>query len=156
MNTVEKMLNPAAADFHMSGFYHSAYLHRMATCLPASNSWIMQGDEGSIDIRPGKKTRVYRAVDDEMVEHMIDAAQVGYPDEVDLTFPVDPNAHADALRHALGGNAGPAFDQITLTAAVLLWMLERVPTISDGLDIAREQLINQRALSVLQAAHDFA
>lgn len=156
MNTVEKFFNPANASLHISGFYHSAYLTRMATCLPAPNSWIIQGDEGSIDIRPGKKTRVYRPDDEEMVEIMLDAADYGYPDEVDLSTPVDPNAHADLLKQALHGEAGAAFDQIVLTAGTLLWMLDHVPDISTGIEIAKEQLINQNALAILQAAHDFA
>jgi len=156
MNTVEKLINPAYAPCHVSGFYHSSYLVRMADCLPAPNSWITQGDEGSIDMRPGKKARVYKAVNGEMIEHMIDAAEYGYPNEVDLSMPVDPNAHAAALKEALAGESCAARDQIVLTAATLLWMLDRVPSIADGLLIAAEQLDNGRAQSILQAAHQFA
>ncbi|MEO1165379.1 MAG: anthranilate phosphoribosyltransferase [Chloroflexota bacterium] len=156
MNTVEKLINPADAPYHVSGFYHSSYLIRMATCLPAPNSWITQGDEGSIDIRVGKKTRVYKAVGEDMVEHMLDASDYGYPDEADLSMPVDPNAHADALRETLAGKAGAAYDQIALTSAVLLWMLDRVPDIHAGLSIAKQHLDSQQALAVLQAAHQFA
>lgn len=156
MNTVEKLINPADAQHHISGFYHSSYLLRMATCLPAPDSWITQGDEGSIDMRPGKKTRVYQAVADDMVEHMLDAAEYGYPDEVDLSMPVDPNAHADALRKVLEGDTGPAYDQIVLTAGVLLWMLQRVGDIPTGIAVAKEQLDSQKALAVLRQAHQFA
>lgn len=156
MNTVEKFFNPANASWHISGFYHSAYLNRMTPCLPAPNSWIIQGDEGSIDIRPGKKTRVYRPDGEEMTEIMLDAADYGYPDEVDLSAPVDPNVHAEMLKRALNGETGAAFDQIVLTAATVLWMLNRVADIQSGIEIAKEQLINRKALAVLQAAHDFA
>ena len=103
MNTVEKLINPADAPYHVSGFYHSSYLNRMADCLPAPNSWITQGDEGSIDMRAGKKSRVYQAVDGEMVEHMLNAVDYGYPDEADLSTPIDPNAHATAIHSALNG-----------------------------------------------------
>lgn len=156
MNTVEKLINPANAPYHISGFYHSSYLTRMASCLPAPDSWITQGDEGSIDIRPGKKTRVYKATNGKMIEHMIDAADYGYPDEVDLSMPVDPNAHADALLEALQGNPGAAYDQIALTSGVLLWMLDRVPDIDAGLSIAKQQLDSRQALAVLQAVRQFA
>jgi sulfite reductase (ferredoxin) len=152
MNTVEKLINLASAPFHISGFYHGAYLARLATCLPAPTAWIVQGDEGSIDIRPGKKTRIYRAQGERMVEVMIDAADYGFPDEADLTTPIDPNAHAEQIRRALRGEPGGAFDQIALTAAVLLWMVGRVPDIHTGLAVARQQLINGQALAVLQAA----
>ena len=156
MNSVEKLLNPADAPYHISGFYHSSYLLRMAPSLPGETSWITQGDEGSVDMRLGKKTRIYKAVGDDMVETMIEAAEYGFPEEGNLAMPVDPNAHADALRRALGGEAGDAFNQIALTAAVLLWMVDRVPDIHTGLEISRQQLIDKRALAVLEAAHQFA
>ena len=156
MNTVEKLINPADAPYHICGFYHSSYLVRMADCLPAANSWITQGDEGSIDMRPGKKTRVYKAVDGEMIEHMINGVDYGYPDELDLSAPVDPNHHAEALRAALNGEAGAAFDQIALTTGTLLWMLDRAPDIAAGIEIAKEKLITKKALAVLQAANQIA
>lgn len=156
MNSVEKLFNPADAPHHVSGFYHSAYLNRMADCLPATNSWIVQGDEGSIDIRPGKKTRIYQAQGDEMVEFMIDAAEYGFADEVDLATHPDPNLHADAIRKVLGGEHGAAFEQTALTTAVLLWMLKRVESIHDGLAIASEKLSSGQALSVLKPKEPIA
>lgn len=156
MNSVEKLFNPADAPHHISGFYHSAYLNRMADCLPAENSWIVQGDEGSIDMRLGKKTRAYQARDKEMVETMINAADYGFPDEVDLAHHPDPNLHADTIRKALNGEKGAAFDQIALTTAVLLWMLGRTQDIHEGLAIANEILSSGRAISVLKAAQPIA
>lgn len=153
MNTVEKLINPADASHHISGFYHSSYLLRMAECLPAPNSWITQGDEGSIDMRLGKKSRVYQAVDEEMVEYMLDASDYGYPDEADLSTPVDPNAHAIAIRSALDGEQGQAFDQIAYTSGVLLWMLQHTPDIQAGIEVAKEELLNGGALKVLKFGH---
>lgn len=153
MNTVEKLLNPANAARHISGFYHSSYLIRMARALPGQQmSWIVQGEEGSIDIRLGKKTRVYRAVGDEMVETTIDATEFGYPDVVPLEAPNNPDYHAQQIQSALAGETGPIFDQITLTAATLLWMLEAVPDIPSGIDLAHDQLANGYALAVLEKA----
>lgn len=156
MNTVEKLINPADAKYHMSGFYHSSYIKRMATCLLGEVSWITQGDEGSIDMRLGKKSRVYKAVGDTMVETMIDAADYGFPDEADLSAPIDPNFHADAIRAALQGEAGDVANQIALTAAVLLWMVERVPDIHAGLAIAKEQLSNGQALAIINHSKQLA
>ncbi|GAB5494523.1 MAG: anthranilate phosphoribosyltransferase family protein [Phototrophicaceae bacterium] len=156
MNTVEKLINPADAPNHLSGFYHSSYLKRMATCLPAPNSWITQGDEGSIDIRPGKKTRVYKSDGETMIEHMLDAKEYGFPDELDLSMPIDPNAHADATLKALRGETGNTRDQIILTTGVLLWMFERVPDIHAGIDCARDTIDKGDALAILENAKQFA
>jgi anthranilate phosphoribosyltransferase len=154
MNSVEKLLNPADAHYHISGFYHSAYLNRLAVSLPAPVSWIMQGDEGNIELRPGKKTRVYKADGEEMREYMIDAAEHGFPDEADLALPIDPHAHAEKLLKALRGEAQDAANQIILSAGTILWMIERAPNIESGIAIAREQIASGRALAVLTAAKE--
>jgi anthranilate phosphoribosyltransferase len=91
-----------------------------------------------------------------MVETMIDAADFGFPDEVDLAAPIDPNVHADAIRAAFEGKPSAAANQIALTAAVLLWMVERVPDIQSGLTIAQEQLTNGNALAVLNRVKQLA
>lgn len=151
MNTVEKMLNPANAARHISGFYHSSYLIRMARALPGHEmSWIVQGEEGSIDIRPGKKTRVYRAIGDEMVETTVDATDYGFSEVVPLDAPNDAEYHAQHLQAALAGETGPVFDQIVLTAATMLWMLEAVPDIPSGIDLANSLLKQGHALRVLE------
>ena len=152
MNTAEKLLNPANARRHISGFYHSSYLGRMAEALPGSDSqWMVQGEEGSIDIRPGKKTRLYRAENGGLTEIMIDAADYGFNEVVPLDTPPDPQTHADIIRRILAGEAHEAVPQIVLTAAVLMWMTGATPDIAAGLEIARDQLRSGRAFVVLNA-----
>ena len=141
MNTIEKMFNPARAPLHISGFYHGSYLARLPHVLPGSrDNWIILGEEGSIDVRPGKKTRVFHAEGEEMVETVINAPDYGFETVVPLEMPNDPAAHAEALRHALDEASGPAFDQIQLTAATLLWMVQRVENIPAGLELAGQLL----------------
>jgi len=156
MNSVEKLLNPANAPYHISGFYHSAYLNRLAVSLPSPVSWVMQGDEGNVELRAGKKTRIYKADGEEMREIMIDAASYGFPDEADLSLPVDPHAHAELLLKALRGEAEAAANQIILSAGTILWMVERAPDIASGIEVAREQIKNGKALAVLEAAKELA
>ncbi len=150
MNTVEKLLNPANATQHINGFYHGSYLTRMALALPGtSRKWIIQGEEGSIDVRPGKKTRVYCTEGDQMVETVINANDYGLTNVVPLAAPNDPLVHATLLRSALAGEVGPIFDQIALTAGALLWMLDKADNIADGIERAREMLKNGKAQGIL-------
>ncbi|HEX2623057.1 MAG TPA: hypothetical protein VHL11_23010, partial [Phototrophicaceae bacterium] len=134
MNTTEKLLNPANAPRHISGFYHGAYLRRLASALPGSTAnWIIQGEEGSIDLRPGKKNRLYQQECDDMVEITINAADYGYTSEIPLDYPDHAETHAEVIRRVLDGDEHPATDQIVLTAAVLLWMLNAAPDITTAL-----------------------
>ena len=152
MNTIEKLVNPLDAPIHISGFYHGNYLRRLAPVLPGARvNWIVQGEEGGVDIRPGKKTRVYRAEAGEMVETVINAADYGFATETPLIEPADPVRHASELRRALSGQIGPAYDQIALTAAVLLWMVEAAPDIDAGLERASRILDAGSALELLEA-----
>lgn len=140
MNTSEKLLNPANATRHISGFYHGSYLRRLAPALPGTSiNWIVQGEEGGIDIRSGKKTRVYRQVEDDMVEIMLDAKDYGFPDIPEVDILNDPSQHARIIQSMFDGEAHPLLDQILLTAATTLWMLESVADIQTGIELAREQ-----------------
>ena len=152
MNTVEKLLNPADADTHICGFYHGSYLVRMAQALPAPVSWIVQGDEGSIDLAIGKKTRVYRATGNEMVETLVNAADYGFGEAVSLDTPPDPQAHAELLLAALNGQRGHVYDQIALTAGALFWMVGRTDSIEDGIEEARAHLGDGSAQAILHQA----
>lgn len=155
MNTVEKLLNPANAPLHIGGFYHSSYLKRMAPALPGTvQNWVVQGEEGSIDIRPGKKTRVYRANGEDMIETVIDANDYGLTAIQPLETANDPEAHATIIRNALAGEPGPAFDQIALTAAALLWMVNATPDIATGLSTARAILKRGQPLDIIKSARN--
>jgi anthranilate phosphoribosyltransferase len=151
LNTVEKLINPADAPIHINGFYHGSYLTRLATALPGSQSnWIVQGEEGGVDIRPGKKTRVYQAQGDVMVETMINSADYGFDEVVPLEAPNDPEFHARELRRALNGEHGAIYDQIALTSATLLWMIGAAPDIHAGLETARNVLDDGAAIAILE------
>ena len=151
MNTVEKLLNPASASIHISGFYHSSYLNRMARALPGTmQNWIVQGEEGSIDIRPGKKTRVHRVEAEQMVETTLDAAEFGLSEHNALEMPNEPEAHAAVIQRALTGEPGPAFDQIALTAATLLWMVGAVPEVASGLTLARDLMASNQVMKIIE------
>jgi anthranilate phosphoribosyltransferase len=151
LNTVEKLINPADAPIHINGFYHGSYLTRLATALPGIQSnWIVQGEEGGVDIRPGKKTRVYQAQGDVMVETMINSADYGFDEVVPLEAPNDPEFHARELRRALNGEHGAIYDQIALTSATLLWMIGAAPDIHAGLETARNVLDDGAAIAILE------
>ena len=150
MNSVEKLFNPANAPIHISGFYHSSYLKRMSQALPGtSRNWIMQGEEGSVDVRPGKKTRVYHADGDDMIETLIDAEALGYPNYDPLETPNDVKAHAKILRRVIDGERCPAFDQVVLTAGTLLWMVGGANDVQAGIEHAKSLILDGRVKQIL-------
>ncbi|HLA44725.1 MAG TPA: hypothetical protein VJZ27_14875, partial [Aggregatilineales bacterium] len=133
--------------------YHGSYLMRMAQALPGSRkNWIIQGEEGSIDIRPGKKTRIYQAVGDGMVETMIDAADYGFDEVIPLEMPNDAAAHARRIYQLLNDNpeSDPAIRQIILTAGVHLWMVDAVPDVRAGIERAKALIESGAVLAIIE------
>ena len=60
LNSVEKLLNPANAPYQISGFFHGNYIERLRAVQTGSRrSFIVQGEEGSIEMAVGRKTRVF-------------------------------------------------------------------------------------------------
>jgi anthranilate phosphoribosyltransferase len=149
MNTVEKLFNPADAQHHISGFYHANYANRLAEVLPGSgHRWIIQGTEGSIDFRPGKKTRVYQAAGDHMVELTIDAIKYGFDTPI-VNASFDVGAQALMTQSILDGQPCAGADSVAFAAGMLLWMVRKVEDVSEGVTIARSLLASGRVKQML-------
>lgn len=153
MNTIEKFFNPANAPRHISGFYHGNYLARLAPVTPGADlNWIIQGEEGGIDLRPGKKTNIFKAVGGTMQQTVINAADYGFTEHFPLEAPNNPAHHAECLKRILHNEPDPARDQIILTAGTLLWMLEAVDDIPTGLETADNILQTGKIHNLLKPA----
>ena len=95
-----------------------------------------------IDFRMGKRTRFYHPVGDDMVETVLDTTAYGFSETDALDFPPDVQRHADCLKRVLDGEPSTAFEQVALTAGVLLSILGRVPSVTEGIEQARTLLLN--------------
>ena len=150
MNTIEKLFHPLEAPNHLSGFYHGGYLQRLAPALPAaSHNWIIQGEEGGIGVRPGKKSQLYQADGDQMIKTIIDATEYGFDEIIDIEAPNDVAYHAEQIHTILSGKPHPARDQVVLTSAVVLWLLNVVPDVSSGVDAVRQVLADGHLINRL-------
>ena len=54
------------------------------------------------------------------------------------------------MRDVLGGDKGPRSDVVAINAAAALHVAERVDSIADGLDVARELMSSGAGLRVLE------
>ena len=150
LNTVEKLVNPANADWQVTGFYHTKYIdHVRAAQTGAQASWIVQGEEGSVEMRSGRKTRIYGQSADESV--ILNPEALGFAQRVAVEPDPDPAAHAAFNRQAVNKEDCPASDQVALTAGVILSLFGRSPDIPSGIEAARSALARGRAGAVLQS-----
>lgn len=150
LNTVEKLVNPANADWQVTGFYHTKYIdHVRAAQTGAQASWIVQGEEGSVEMRSGRKTRIYGQSADESV--ILNPEALGFAQRVAVEPDPDPAAHAALNRQAVNNEDCPAGDQVALTAGVILSLFGRTADIPSGIEAARSALASGRAGVVLQS-----
>ena len=80
LNTVEKLFNPANAPYQVSGFFHANYIKRIRSTQSGQKaSWIVQGEEGSIEMRPGRRTPIYGvSAQDDLI---LDTDSLGLPSQ---------------------------------------------------------------------------
>ncbi len=145
LNTVEKLVNPADADFQVSGFYHTKYINEMRDMQTGRiDSWIVQGEEGSIEMRSGRKTRIFGKR--LKIPVTLDPEELGFPQREAVSAGRAVAHHAALNLQALENRASAARAQVVMTAGVLLTLLGRSPSQAAGISAAEACLADARAL----------
>ena len=151
MNTVEKLFNPAGAPYQVSGFFHGEYLERLRVAQTGTRaSWIVQGEEGSVEMAAGRATRVF--AENESDDCVLDPAAVGLPQRERLTPAFDVAAHARLNMAAIAGEPGGASDQAAFSAGVMLALVGAAGDVADGLARARRAAASGAAQQRLEQA----
>ncbi len=148
LNTVEKLINPGDADYQMSGFYHTKYIDEMRSMQTGRiNSWIVQGEEGSIEMRSGRKTRIFGMNADSTLA--LNPAQWGFPLREAVPAGRQVTQHARLNLQALDEGKSPARSQVAMTAGVILSLLGRAESPETGISVAKDCLSSGRAGALL-------
>lgn len=157
LNSVEKLFNPANAPYQISGFFHGGYIERLRlTQTGRRASWMVQGEEGSIEMASGRKTHIYAEV--EQNDWILEPAELGLAERVRLELPPDIRQHVDLNLAVLSGQHDeritPAADQVALSAAAILTLLGAQPSLATAVDQVRHLLRTgavQQCLTRVQA-----
>jgi anthranilate phosphoribosyltransferase len=154
LNTVEKLLNPAQAPYQISGFFHANYIERIrSTQTGTLASWMVQGEEGSIEMAAGRRTHIYglKAQDDLILE----PADAGFQQRERITLAPDVRQHARLNAAVLAGEPGAAVDQVVFTAGTILALLGAAVSITDGISQAQKILASGAAQRRLEKMRGF-
>ncbi len=154
LNSVEKLFNPADAPYQISGFFHGEYIDRLRGAQTGTRaSWIVQGEEGSIEMASGRATHIFAA--EEKDDWILDPASVDLPARERLSLPADTAQHAELNAAVLAGQAGPGADQAVLTAGAILTLLQVASNLADGVQRARHALESGAAQKRIELARGF-
>ena len=137
LNSVEKLLNPANAPYQLSGFFHGNYIERLRAVQTGSRrSFIVQGEEGSIEMAVGRKTHVF--AEDAAADLVLDPAALGHGQRIRIHSPGNAAEHAALNQAALAGEPGDATEQVCLTAGVILHLFDLANSVPEGVKRARK------------------
>lgn len=149
MNTVEKFFNPTNAPFQVTGFFHANYIERIrVTQTGTKASWMVQGEEGSIEMAAGRKSKIFAV--DAANDVTLEPADIGLPQRERIELPPIVDQHAILNTAVLAGETHPASDQTAFTAGTILYLLGAAPSIADGLAQAQKALSSGAAMRKLE------
>lgn len=148
-NTVEKFLNPANAPYQFSGFFHANYVERIrATQTGGKLSYIIQGEEGSIEMAAGRRTRIFGI--DKRDDLTLDPAAVGLPQRERISVAPITADHVAINRSVLAGERGGAADQVAFSAGTMLYLLGVEKSVACGFAAVQRLLTSGAALRPLE------
>lgn len=142
LNTVEKLFNPANAPYQISGFFHANYINRLRSMQTGSAlSYVLQGEEGSIEVAVGKRTPVFAI--EKSADLTIDPSTIGLVGKrVRLELSPVLADHVALNQAVINGEIGDALTQVALSTGVILHLLGKVNSLATGFTSAKEALLS--------------
>jgi len=153
-NLLGPLTNPANASHQLLGIYDGALIETVAQVLGnlgSRRAMVVHGEEGLDEISLGGPTAVADWRDGAVHRYTLDPEEFGFEKcPADRLTAADPAECAAIVTAVLKGEPGPARDVVLLNSGAALCVSERVATIADGIDLARERLDSGGALETLQ------
>ena len=148
-STVEKIYNLAGASYSLLGLSHLPYAEKMlaaASQMRFRRIMIVQGIEGNEDAPTSRPCRAFIWESGEKRELRIDPAEYGlHPATAEEMAGGDAAANACIAEAVLSGTPGGHRDLVLLNAGLRIWLAERVPSITEGTENARQAIYSGAA-----------
>jgi anthranilate phosphoribosyltransferase len=157
-NTVEKLLNLAMADSLMMGAYHRTAINKIAPIfkeLSFKNVYVVQGMEGSEDLPVHRNSFIYKITDNKIESSIVKPEEFGLlvpelnkdvrltvQEQSDITLAILSGEHSKSLQ--------PYYNQVLFNTGIKYYLFGAVNDIGEGIEIAKQQLTEQRGLSQLE------
>ena len=157
-NTVEKLLNLANANSLMMGAYHRTAINKIAPIfkeLSFKNVYVVQGMEGSEDLPVHRNSFIYKITDNKIESSIVKPEEFGLlvpelnkdvrltvQEQSDITLAILSGEHSKSLQ--------PYYNQVLFNTGIKYYLFGAVNDIGEGIEIAKQQLTEQRGLSQLE------
>jgi len=150
-NILGPLTNPADAPNILMGVFHPDLVGiqvRALQRLGAEHAVVVYGRDGMDEVSLGASTMVGEYKDGGIREYEIHPEDFGLTMASSRAFKVETPEQSRALLQAvLENEVGPARDIVVLNAGVALYAANVVPSMAEGVALAREALASGRALA---------
>ncbi len=151
-NFLGPLLNPANTRFQLIGVSRRDVIEKMAACLNLDDSkkvssFIVHGFDGMDEITLTDKSYLFA---DEKLQ-VIDPENYGFKKvSIDDLRGGDPKFNAQKLVQLLQGEKSAYHDIVVLNSAFALKLVNRVQSVEEGINLAKNLILNGSANSVLE------
>jgi anthranilate phosphoribosyltransferase len=156
-NTVEKLLNLANAESLMMGAYHRTAINKIAPIfkeLSFKNVFVVQGTEGSEDLPVHRNSFIYKITDNKIESSIVKPEEYGLlVHELDKDIKLSVQEQSEIMLAILSGEQSvslqPYYNQVLFNTGIRYHLFGVVKDIGEGIEIAKQQLTEQRGLKHL-------
>jgi len=153
-NCLGPLANPARAPFQLLGVGQTEWLDRMADALAklgTRRAFLVHGRDGLDEVTLSASTMVREVRGHQVMAHEWTATDFGLePCSLEDLCVATPEASAAIIRGVLAGEETSALRVVLANAAAALLASERVATLREGVEQARESIRSGAAARVLQ------
>jgi anthranilate phosphoribosyltransferase len=153
-NVLGPLTNPAFARRQVLGVYAEHLVERLAhvlLSLGAEHALVVHSHDGLDEISVSAPTRVSEVRDGSVRSYEITPDDVGVGSHpIESIAGGDAKTNAEIARAVLRGESGARADIVAANAGAALYVAGVVPTIRDGVALAREAIASGKALEKLE------
>jgi anthranilate phosphoribosyltransferase len=153
-NVLGPMSNPARVTRLVVGVADPTLAERMINVMAANGVervMVVHGDDGIDEITTTSTTSVWEYREGAVLRQTVDAAALGLPLATAAQLRGgSPEVNAGLTRAILNGAPGPHRDIVLLNAAAGFYIADTVPTIADGIELARQVIDDGLAAAALE------
>ena len=159
-NILGPLTNPAGATAQLLGVADEAMVEKLAMALQSMGChhvMVVHGEDGLDEITVTGKTQVCEVKDGNIHSYSLSPEDVGLlPASLDSLIGGTVEENAALLRSILAGTSGHPKDAVLINAAAVLLVGDRVTTLAEGIELARESIDNGQALAKLEKLIEFS
>ncbi|MFC1989703.1 anthranilate phosphoribosyltransferase [Chloroflexota bacterium] len=159
-NILGPLTNPASAQAQVLGVAEGSLVEKLALVLQSlgcHHALVVHGEDSLDEITVTEKTRVSELKDGSIRSYSISPEDFGLPrTNLDSLRGGTADENAALLRSILGGKQGSQRDVVLLNAAAALVAGDKVETLQQGVELAKEVIDNGKALKKLEELIEFS